>query len=113
MAFDIAVGVEAVGALPGADVLLSQLVVLVVLASQLDAVTPGQAFKRPEWQVADVAGDGGGGLVADGKANPGDLAGGVAWISHYKTWVADTAEAVGAIVAVGEVFVTVDVAHFH
>jgi len=55
MAFDIAVSVEAVGALPGAYVLLSQLIVLVVLASELNAVAPGQAsFEGAEWQIADV-----------------------------------------------------------
>ena len=56
MAFDVAVGIEAVGALPGADVLLGQLIVLVVLAAQLNAIAPRQTFQRAERQVADVAG---------------------------------------------------------
>lgn len=61
---DIAIGIVLVVALPGADLLPQQLVVLVVLAAESDAVAPGQAQQRAEGQVGDLPDQGGGGLGA-------------------------------------------------
>lgn len=59
---DIAIGIVLVVALPGADLLPQQLVVLVVLAAEGDAVAPGQALQRAEGQVGDLPDQGLGAL---------------------------------------------------
>lgn len=73
VAFDIAVGIEVIGALPGAYVLLCELIVLIVLTSELNAVTPKQRLEWPVRQITNVRGDAASGLTAKGEGNPNDL----------------------------------------
>lgn len=78
---DIAIGIVLIVALPGADLLPQQLVVLVILAAEGDAVAPGQAQQRAEGQVGDLPDQGARRLVAHCQGHAGDLAAGVARVA--------------------------------
>ncbi|RCM99365.1 hypothetical protein PA40_05762 [Pseudomonas aeruginosa] len=102
MLLDIAIGIVLVVALPGADLLPQQLVVLVILAAEGDAVAPGQALQRAEGQVGDLPDQGARRLVAYCQGHAGDLAAGVAQVADGEAGgVADLQQLVGRVVAVG------------
>ncbi len=114
---DIAIGIVLIVALPGADLLPQQLVVLVILAAEGDAVAPGQAQQRAEGQVGDLPDQGARRLVAHCQGHAGDLAAGVARVADGEAGgVADLQQLVGRVVAVGHaveqgLLVEADAAH--
>ena len=107
-AFDIAVGIVAIGACPGGDLLLSQAVILVVASRQAQAVGPGETLQGAEGQVLDLAGQGRGRGVTDLQLHLADLPGAIAGIEDAQAQrVVDLRELVGAVVGIAQAVVQI------